>query len=92
LPCNGRDQITKALRVDVDRLIFGAWAIIVVLFASGAAWGTISRTVEINTRKWEYLEPEHRKLMVDVSSLKTKSYGYRDIPVQVVGHDNNMGK
>lgn len=78
LPC--KEQ--KALRTDVDRLILGAWAIIAVLFVSGAAWGTLSRTVEVNTKKWESHDDEYSGVRKDIGELKEKSYGYREIPIK----------
>lgn len=82
LPCKEGEATAKGLRVDVNRLIFAAWAIVAVLFVSGAAWGTLKNTVDTNTKKWSVLEPEHQNLIKDVEVLKEKSYGYRGIPLK----------
>lgn len=82
LQCSTHTEKAKALRVDVDRLMVGAWTIIMILFVSGAAWGTLSNTVEINTKKWELHEPELRAIIKDIELLKDRSGVYRGIPTK----------
>ena len=82
LQCPSHRGEIAAVKKDVDRLILGAWAIIAVLFVSGAAWGKLSHTVDVNTKKWANLEPEFRKAQQDIVIIKDKSYGYRDIPIK----------
>lgn len=82
LPCKDHKGENASLRKDVDRLTMGAFVIISVLFISGAAWGTLNRTVEINTKKWENHDSSVSGIQKDIDELKEKSYGYRGIPLQ----------
>ena len=49
-------------------------------------WGGLTTVVNVNTKKWTVLEPEHQTLIKDVEVLKEKSYGYRGVPVMVDTH------
>lgn len=87
LPCKERVAITESVRKDVGWVQKIMWTICVIgipsIIGLAVAWGGVITTITRNTGKIETTVSQLALAEKDIVELKTKSYGYRDIPVVV---------